>query len=293
MEYLPAKTIVTKNKHTHWFGADYNMNIYRGCCHSCIYCDSRSNCYRIDDFDTVKAKKNALEIIRADLNRKKKVGVVATGAMSDPYNPFEEKEELTRNSLKIISDYGFGIAVATKSALVARDIDILKNIKSKSPIIIKITVTTADDCLCKKIEPGVSLSSERFKALKLLSDNEIYCGILLMPVLPFINDTMENITEILDKAKNSGAKFVYPFFGLTLRENQRDYYYQKLDELFPGIKDKYIKQYGNKYGCESPQAKKLYTAFSNHCNSVGLLYKMPDIIKSYKQVYDYRQISLF
>lgn len=293
MEYIPAKTIVTKNKNMYWFGADYNMNIYRGCCHSCIYCDSRSGCYRIDDFDTVKAKKNALEVIQNDLKSKKKTGVIATGAMSDPYNPFEEKEKLTRNSLKLIDAYGFGIAITTKSTLITRDVDILKNIKAKSPVIIKITVTTADDFLCKKIEPDVSTSGERFNALKILSDNEIYCGILLMPILPFINDTAENITEILNKAQNSGAKFVYPFFGLTLRDNQRDYYYQKLDELFPGVKGKYIKQYGTRYSCTSPQAKNLYSLFANQCSKLGLAYKMEDIIKCYKQEYDCGQINLF
>ena len=185
MEYVPAKTIVTRTKSTAWFGIDYNMNIYRGCCHGCIYCDSRSACYQIDHFDTVRAKEDALRIIRDDLRRKVKTGVVGTGAMSDPYNPFEKKEELTKHALQLVDAFGFGAAIATKSDLILRDIDILSDIKEHSPVLCKITITAAGDGLASKLEPGVCPSSARFEAVKMLSEAGIFTGILLMPVLPF------------------------------------------------------------------------------------------------------------
>ena len=156
MEYIGAKTIVTKTKDSRWFGIDYNMNIYKGCCHGCVYCDSRSDCYQIQDFDRVRAKEDAIRIIRDDLRRKVKTGVVGTGAMSDPYNPFEKELKLTRHALELVDAFGFGAAIATKSHLMMRDMDILESIKDHSPVLCKVTVTTADDDLAKKIEPRVS-----------------------------------------------------------------------------------------------------------------------------------------
>lgn len=293
MEYIPAKTIVTKTKNTAWFGTDYNMNIYKGCCHGCIYCDSRSECYHIDDFDRVRAKENAPNIIGDELRRKTRKGVVGTGSMSDPYNPFEKRIQLTRHSLELINANHFGVAIATKSPLVTRDIDILNRIKRHSPVLVKITITTADDEVSKKIEEHVAVSSERFKAIKELADNDIYCGILLMPILPFINDTKENTSEIIRLAKGNGAKFIYPTFGVTLRTNQREYFYQKLDQYFPTLKERYIQQYGEKYACGSPKANELYTLFVNECNKAGILYKMDDIIEDYKRGYGSQQLSLF
>lgn len=293
MEYIPAKTIVTKNKSTEWFGTTHNMNIYKGCCHGCIYCDSRSECYGVENFDTVRAKEDALVIIRDELKRKVKSGIIGTGSMSDPYNPFEKELLLTRHALELINAYDFGVAIATKSPLITRDIDVLKDIKSHSPVIVKVTITTADDELCKKIETNVAVSSERFKAVKMLSDNGIYCGILLMPVLPFINDTQENILKIVHMAKDSGAKFVYPNFGVTLRANQKVHYYKKLDEKFMGIKEKYIKQYGTNYHCYCSNIKKMYNMFASECEKLGLLYKMKDIVSSYKLGYEDAQLKFF
>lgn len=292
MEYIPAKTIINHTKNDRWFGADYNMNIYKGCCHGCIYCDSRSDCYRIEDFDRVRVKKDALRILRDDLRRKQKRGVIATGAMSDPYNPFERQMNLTRHSLELINAFHFGVAIDTKSPLVTRDIDILKDIQKHSSVIVKLTITTADDQLCKKIERNVAVSSQRFKALKELSNNGIYCGVLLMPILPFINDTEENIAEILRLAKYNGAKFIFPAFGMTLRDNQRAHYYQQLEYHFPTLKEKYLNRYGNRYSCNSPKSRELYAFFAEECKKVGLLYKMGDIIAAYKQN-NYGQLSLF
>lgn len=293
MEYIPAKTLVSRTKSTEWFGTDYNMNIYKGCCHGCIYCDSRSDCYRVEDFDRVRAKANALEIIRDDLRRKIRTGVVATGAMSDPYNPFEKELCLTRRSLELINAYDFGVAIDTKSPLVTRDIDILRDIREHSPVIVKMTITTADDTLCKKIERNVPVSSERFKALRKLSDSGIYCGILLMPVLPLINDTKENVLGLVHLAAESGAKFIYPGFGVTLRNNQREHFYNKLDELFPGLRERYISRYGDRYSCTSPKARELFKLLESECKSVGMVCRMQDIVRGYKQGYAESQLSFF
>ena len=294
MDFIPAKSIISNYKENNeWFGCNYNMNIYKGCCHGCIYCDSRSDCYGIEDFDRVRIKENSINLIEKDLKSKRKKGVVATGAMSDPYNPFEEKFLLTRKALELIDKYNYGAAIATKSDLIIRDIDVLKRIKEHSPVLCKITITTADDELSKKIEPNVCLSSERFKAIKELSDEGIYTGILLMPILPFINDTEENIISIVRKAKENGAKFVYPAFGVTLRSNQRIHFFDRLDKEFPKIKERYIREFQNNYMCSSPKARELYKIFSEECRRLGIVYKMKDIIEDYKKLYKNEQISLF
>lgn len=296
METIPAKTIVTKTKSANaWFGIDYNMNIYKGCCHGCIYCDSRSDCYRIDNFDTVKAKENALQIIRDDLRRKVKTGVVGTGAMSDPYNPFEKETQLTRHALELINAFGFGVAIATKSTLMLRDADILTDIAEHSPILCKVTITTTDDTLSRKIEPGTAVSSKRFEMIAKLSEQNLFSGVLLMPVLPFIEDTEENIRGIVNETAAAGGKFIYPAFGMTLRGNQREWYFDKLNELFPGegLVEKYIWRFGNNYECRSPIAKKLWSIFAAECEKHGIRYKMKDIISGYRQKYQISQLSLF
>lgn len=294
MRYIPAKTIISGyTDNNSWFGNNYNMNIYKGCCHGCIYCDSRSECYRVDNFDEVRAKENALALIERELRGKRRKGVVGTGAMSDPYNPFEKEYRLTRGALELIDRYRFGISIATKSDLVARDTDVLKAIKSHSPVLVKITITTCEDELCKKIEPNAPLSSRRFQVISELSEKGIFAGILLMPVLPFLEDNEENIRGIISCAHESGAAFIYPAFGVTLRQNQRDWYYNKLDELFPGTKEKYIKQFGNSYQCSSPRAKLLWQLFRQECERYGILYKMQDIVNEYKQGYGYDQLSFF
>lgn len=294
IDYIPAKTIVSPYaSNSNWFGTNYNMNIYKGCCHGCIYCDSRSDCYRVENFERVKAKANALEIIRNDLKRKVKTGVIGTGSMSDPYNPFEKELLLTRHALELINAFEFGVAIATKSSLITRDIDILSEIKEHSPVLCKLTITCADDKLSKIIEPNVCPSSERFAAIKKLSDAGIFAGILLMPVLPFITDTDDNIRNIVRLAHENGAKFIYSALGVTLRDNQRKYYYKKLDEHFPGLKEKYIKNYGNNYSCGSTKARQLSQIFRTECDKYGIIYKMPEIIRGYKLGYDDTQLSFF
>jgi DNA repair photolyase len=292
MQYIPAKTIIIKTKKPGaWFGAEYNMNIYRGCAHGCIYCDSRSDCYRNPDFDTVKAKEDALRIIRDELSRRAGRGVIATGAMSDPYNPFEREMRLTGSALELFNAFRAGVAIDTKGTLVTRDTDVLRDIMSHSPVIVKMTITTCDDDLARKIEPGAASPTERFGALRELSDAGVFCGVLMMPILPFISDTEENISGILRQAKEAGARFVYPSFGMTLRSGNREYYYQKLDEHFPQIKQKYIGAYGDRYICISRKAKKLWHVFSGLCEEYGLLYKMKDITRAYKNGYISEQLS--
>lgn len=294
MEFIIAKTIISGYAaNNSWFGNNYNMNIYKGCCHGCIYCDSRSECYQVDDFDRVRAKENALSLIARELKSKRRKGVIGTGAMSDPYNPLEKKYGLTRGALELINVHRFGVSIATKSPLITRDGDILKTTKNHSPVLVKITITTADDDLAKKIEPNVAAPSERFTAIKELVQNGIFVGILLMPVLPFLEDNEDNVRRIIHLAHQSGAKFIYPAFGVTLRQNQRDWYYQKLDQHFPGLKQKYIYQFGNSYQCLSPKAKTLWQLLQKECNQLGILYKMEDIISGYQEGYGENQLSLF
>lgn len=295
MEFIPAKTIVTKTKSAEWFGTDYNMNIYRGCCHGCIYCDSRSECYHIDRFDTVRAKENALSIIRDDLRRKVKRGVVGTGAMSDPYNPFEKELELTRHALELVDAFGFGISITTKSDLVVRDIDILSQIREHSPVICGITVTTADEKLASRVEPGAPSPQKRLEAVKRLRENDIFSGILLMPVLPFLEDSAENVLGVVETAHSAGAGFIYPAFGMTLRANQKIWYFDKLNQLFPeeNYPEKYRKAFGNNYQCTSRHAKKLWEIFSQKCEEYRILYRMKDIIHAYKGSYGDGQLNLF
>lgn len=295
MNTIPAKTIIQAKPDASWFGTDYNMNIYKGCCHGCIYCDSRSDCYQITDFDTVRAKANALVIIEDELRRKNRSGVIGTGSMSDPYNPFEQQYRLTRQALSLIDRYHFGVGIATKSDLVSRDIDILSQIKTHSPVIVKITVTSCDDGLAEKLEPGVCPSSSRFEAVRRLSEAGIFAGLLMMPLLPGLTATADNIMGIIHKAHDSGARFIYPWFGFSLRNGQREYFYEKLEELFPTrqLKQTYQSLYGMSYSCQSPNAKELYERFTSECNRLGILYRMDDIIRGYKAEYDYTQLSLF
>ncbi len=296
MEWIDAKTIVNRCKDTSWFGTEYSMNIYKGCCHGCIYCDSRSACYHVEEFDRVRAKKDALKLIRNDLERKTRPGVVGTGAMSDPYNPFEKELFLTRHALELLSAYGFGAAVATKSDLIVRDADIFQEIKKEMPVLCKVTVTTADDALSKILEPHVCPSSKRLEAVASLSEKGIFTGILMMPILPLLEDSAENILKIVDLAAKAGAKFIYPAFGVTLRQNQREWYLSKLEECFPGrgLREAYERKYGERYYCPSPRSKELWTLFTQACGKKGLLFDMREIIRAYQLGYrQERQLSFF
>ena len=291
MEFIPAKTILQKARHSEeWFGIDYNMNLYQGCPHGCIYCDSRSDCYHVKNFDKVRSKQNAIEILNRELKSKRKKGVIGIGAMSDTYSVFEAQYQITRQALKLISDYHFGVSIETKSDLITRDIDLFQKINSNADVILKFTITTADDELSKKIEPRASCSSERLKAMKQLTNAGLYVGTLLTPILPFITDSEENMREVIRLSAENGAKFVFTMGGVTLRENQRDYFFQELEHLFPGLKERYIANFGNDYFCYSPN-RNLEKIFEEECQKYGLLYKMEDIIKDYKKGGRLEQLS--
>ena len=294
MEFIKAKTLLKKVKYgNEWYGIDYNMNLYRGCSHRCIYCDSRSNCYHIDNFDIVRGKENALFILEKELSKKRKKGIIGIGSMADTYNPLEKEYEITKGALKLISKYEYGVSIDTKSDLILRDLALLKQINTKNNVIIKFTITTPNDELSKKIEPNVCVSSKRLQAIKKLSNNGIFVGIMMNPVLPFITDKEEDIKKLVKLAYENGAKFIHTYMGMTLRENQRDYYFNKLDEYFIGLKEKYISYYGNKYNCIVPNYKKLYKIFIDECHKYGILYNMDDIIRAYKKVNNNEQLTLF
>lgn len=271
---IQAKTLLSsRSQPDSFFGCKYNMNLYRGCQHQCIYCDSRSECYQIENFADILYKENAIKKLKKELASKRVKGTIGFGAMNDPYMPVEKKFKLTRGALEVIRDYEFPIHLMTKSDLVLRDIDLIKEISTEYAAI-SFTITTADDELAAKIEPNAPSSSNRFKAIKKLSERGIYVGITMMPILPFINDTIENIEEIVTQASEAGAEYIIPWFSMTLRDRQRGYYYRKLDKLFPGIKAKYIKTYGDDYECASPKAAKLQKKFSTLCTDFKIETRM-------------------
>ena len=292
MEQVPAKHILTRNRSTGWFGADHTMNLYRGCCHGCIYCDSRSECYGDDSFDVVKQKKDALILLRNELRRKVRPALIAMGSMSDPYNPFEEELELTRKALMLIHAYEHGVAVCTKSDLILRDAGLYADIQTQAPVVCKLTVTTVDETLAAKLEPGAPGPTARLKALEGLSRWGIFAGVVLMPVLPFLTDRPEGICAVVDAVAEAGGKFIYPAFGMTLRDRQRTYYYERLDQLFPGLRSRYERQYGDRYECPSPRAKELWAAFSERCKERGLHYEMRKIVSAAKGRYE-TQLTFF
>ena len=295
MEILKTKTIMTKsNQGNRWFGIDYHMNLYKGCPFGCIYCDSRCEAYHIENFDEVRIKENALEILEEELKSKGLKGVVSFGTLSDPYNPEEKELELTRNALKLIAKYKFGVSIDTKSDLILRDIDLLQEISEYNNVIIKISITTYDDELARKLEPNVITSTKRSQVLKILRQNNLYAGVLMTPVLPFLTDTEENITNMILKSKESDAKFIYTKMGMTLKTNQRDYYYKALDVLYPGLKEDYIAVYGSKHICNSLHYRHLMELYLKMCSENNILTDMDAIIEDYKkEIPQNEQMSLF
>jgi DNA repair photolyase len=272
---IEAKILLSKNKKpSSWFGTSYLFNIYRGCEHGCIYCDSRSLCYKVDNFDELIVKKNAVELLHKELKSKRKKGCLGTGAMTDPYTLSEKKYSFTRGCLEVIAEYNYPIHLTTKSNLILRDLDILQEI-NKIYASVAITITTTDDNLAKKIEPHAPSSTDRFKVLGILSTLGICTSITMMPILPFIEDTEENIISIVEKADYYGVKHIVPWIGMSLRDRQRDYFYEKLDKNFPGIKEKYKKRFGDRYKCSGRNITKLNYALKNACAKYGISLKMP------------------
>jgi DNA repair photolyase len=269
---IQAKTLLASSKRPDpWFGLKYTMNLYRGCQHRCIYCDSRSLCYGIEDFDgEVLVKANALELLRRELARKRIKGYIGTGSMNDPYMPIERKLRITGQALEIIARFGFPVHVLTKSDLVLRDADILQTIQQETSAVVSFTITTPDDALARQVEPGAPSSSARFAAMATLSGRGIRTGVLLMPVLPFIEDSPQAIAEIVTRAHDCGAAHVIASFGMTLRDRQREHYYRELDRRFPGLRQRYERAFGEQYSAPAAGAARLERLFQELTDCHGL-----------------------
>ncbi len=290
MHFVDAKGILTGKN------GFQGMNIYRGCTHGCIYCDSRSKCYQFTHpFEDIEVKQNAPELLEKALKSKRKKCMIGTGAMSDPYMHCEKDLQLTRKCLEIILRYSFGVAIQTKSDLILRDIDLLSEINKSAKCVVQITLTTYDDELCSILEPNVCNTKCRIEVLEMMQERGIPTVVWLTPILPFINDTKENISAILNECARTGVKGVIDFgMGLTLREGDREYYYEALDKHFPRMKERYIKQYGNAYELPSPNSKELRALFQDICEKNGILSTPDECFRYMSDLPDkYTQISLF
>lgn len=272
------------------------MNLYRGCLHGCIYCDARSRCYQMDHvFEDIEVKQNAPELLEKALRSKRSRCMIGTGAMSDPYLPIEEDLRLTRRCLELICRHGFGVAIQTKSARILRDLDLLEKINRQSKAVVQMTLTTHDDALCRILEPNVSVTSERVAALKTFRDAGIPTVVWLSPILPWLNDTRENIEGILQSCMEAQVKGILCFnMGVTLREGDREYFYAQLDRHFPGLKERYIRTYGNRYELNSPRNAELMALFHDTCEQAGMMHDVRQIF-TYLHTYEEKddQISFF
>ena len=289
MHFVNAKGILS---------AKNGMNLYRGCSHGCIYCDSRSKCYHMEhDFEDIEVKANAIELLEYALTHKRKKCMIGTGAMTDPYIPLELEIGNVRKALNLIYEYGFGFTVITKSDRILRDLDLLQKINEKTKCVVQMTLTTYNEDLCKKIEPNVSTTRERFEALKKLRDAGIPTVVWLTPVLPFINDTKDNISGILDMCIEAKVYGVICFgMGLTLREGNREYFYEQLDRKFPRLKEKYIRTYGNQYMIESPDSGDLMQFFHRKCEENGIVHNIGrifDYLYDFEEKNNYMQLSIW
>lgn len=274
------------------------MNLYRGCSHGCIYCDSRSKCYHMEHaFEDIEVKENAIGLLEYALAHKRKKCMIGTGSMTDPYIPLEMELGNVRKALHLIYEHGFGFTVITKSDRILRDLDLLQKINEKTKCVVQMTLTTCDEELCRKIEPNVSTTGERFAVLKKLRDAGIPTVVWLSPILPFINDTEDNISGILDMCIEAKVYGILCFgMGLTLREGNREYFYEQLARLFPGLKEKYMRTYGNQYIVESPNGKALMRLFAQKCDESGIVHDNERIfqyLQTLEEKEANRQLSLW
>ena len=288
MHFVTAKGILS---------AQNGMNLYRGCRHGCIYCDSRSACYRMEHpFEDIEVKQNALTLLEDALRRKRRPCMIATGSMSDPYTPPEEELRYTRRALELILQYGFGMTLLTKSGLVLRDLDLLQRINSQTKCVVQMTLTTWEESLCRILEPNVSTTTERFAALMKLKEAGIPTVVWLCPILPFLNDTAENINRLLDCCEQAGVRGIVHFgMGVTLRQGNREYFYRQLDRHFPGLKERYIRTYGNAYVLESPNSRDLLKLLHRRCRDAGILHDNPSVFRYLQEmeIKQPQQMSLF
>lgn len=290
MHFVDAKGILTNNHGRH------GINIYRGCSHGCIYCDSRSTCYQFTHaFEDIEVKQNAAQLLEQTLRSARKKYMIGTGAMCDPYMHCEEQLGLTRKCLEIINRYGFGVAIQTKSDRILRDIDLLDEINRRTKCVVQMTLTTYDDKLCSILEPNVCNTKRRLEVLRVMQERGIPTVVWLTPILPFINDTEDNIRPILQGCAESGVKGIICYdMGLTLREGDREYYYAALDRHFPGLKERYIRTYGNAYELSSPSSPALMALFRSFCKEHGIMYK-PEECFAYLNEFPepFEQMSIF
>lgn len=287
MHFVDAKGILSQLN---------GMNVYRGCTHGCIYCDSRSACYGFTHaFEDIEVKRNAPQLLEKALRSKRRKCMIGTGAMCDPYMHCEEELQITRKCLELIERYEFGAAIQTKSDRILRDLDLLKRINEKTKCVVQMTLTTYDEALCRKLEPHVSTTRERFQALLQLREAGIPTVVWLCPILPFINDTRENLEGVLDLCLQAGVYGVVCFgMGMTLREGSREYFYAQLDRLFPGMKERYIAAYGSRYLLESPNSRQLTALFHDVCRRGGVVHDNDSVFR-YLRTLEERtaQLSLF
>lgn len=289
MHFVKAKGLLSSKN---------EMNLFRGCSHGCIYCDSRSRCYHMEHaFEDIEVKENALDLLEHALKHKRKKCMIGTGSMTDPYIPLEMELETVRKALQLIDAYGFGFTVITKSDLILRDLDLLQKINEKTKCVVQMTLTTYDEALCRKIEPNVSTTRERFAVLKRLRDAGIPTVVWLTPILPFINDTEENIAGILDMCIEAKVYGIICFgMGLTLREGNREYFYAQLDRLFPHRKEEYIRTYGDQYIIESPDSNRLMRLLNQTCSRNGIVHDNEQIFQylhTFEENGTARQFSLW
>lgn len=287
MHFVDAKGLLS---------AQNGMNLYRGCTHGCIYCDARSKCYAFTHpFEDIEVKQNAPELLERALRSKRSKCMIGTGAMSDPYMHCEEKLQLTRRCLELIDRYGFGLAIQTKSNRILRDLDILKSINGKAKCVVQMTLTTYDEELGKILEPNVCTTKERFETLKILHDNGIPTIVWLSPILPFINDTRENIDGIIDYCAQAGVYGIISFgMGVTLREGDREYFYAALDRHFPGMKQKYHQKYGYTYEVMSDRNDELMALLQSKCRENGIVCNRDDCFRYLHEFPErYEQLRLF
>jgi DNA repair photolyase len=284
VHYAEYKTILSPQN---------GINLYRGCTHGCIYCDSRSKCYQIDHpFEDIEVKQNAVQILEQQLRRKRNPCMIGTGSMCDPYLHLEEKLQLTRQCIELIDRYGFGLTVLTKSDRILRDMDLLQSINQKTKCVVQMTLTTYDDKLCQILEPNVAVTSKRIAVLKEMQRVGIPTVVWLCPILPFINDTEENLNGILDACIDAGVKGIVNFgFGVTLRDGNREYFFNNLQKHFPGLSQKYIQTFGTSYICNSPNHAKLMNVFQQKCKVHNILHD-PDTIFSYLHAFETKQQQL-
>ena len=291
MEVVEITQCLNKDKSE--YPSEYIFDVYKGCDVGCIYCDGHSSCYRNHDFEHVKIKKDILNILAQELKGKRKKSIIAIGMLSDPYIDIEKDQQLTRECLKIIKHYGFGVIIHTKSDLILRDLDILKEIHEKNCVIVNVCITSNDE-LSKKIEHNVCSSKSRFEIIRKCKEAGLLAGVNMNPVLPYLTDSKEDLLEIIENAKCVHADYIFSDMKVTLRDKQRDFYYQKLDQLFPGISYYYRRIYNNRYHCEIKSWKENYELLKKNCIQYELLYQIDDLIQLVqKHKKEYCQMSLF